>query len=97
MPEEMVVEGSAGAAVTLPLVTGPATGYGWLLDLPEGVERVADTPGPDVPPGEHLGGAAGGHLQVTAPIGEHLIVARFARPWAPENALQTVRIRLLIV
>jgi predicted secreted protein len=94
--EEIVVDGRSGEPITLPLATGPATGYGWILDLPDGVDRIEDTPGRDVPEGRRLGAAAGGHLQVTAPAGEYRITARFARPWEPDRTLQTVRIRLVI-
>jgi predicted secreted protein len=94
--QEIVVEGRPSEAVTLPLTSGPATGYGWLLDLPDGVTRIEDTPGRDIPEGRRMGGAAGGHLQVTAPAGEHRITARFARPWEPDRVLQTVTIRLVI-
>jgi hypothetical protein len=41
-PEEFKVEGASGLPITLPISTGPATGYAWEIDLPNGVARLAD-------------------------------------------------------
>jgi predicted secreted protein len=88
------VEGRPGAPITLPISTGPATGYGWQLELPEGVLRIADGPGRTLDPSVRMGGAEGGPLRVTAPSGEHLLGARLVRPWDPDDAIRVVRIRL---
>jgi predicted secreted protein len=95
--ETMDVEGKAGEPITLPIASGPATGYAWRLDLPEGVARIEDGPPRTVQPAERLGGATGGYLRVTAPAGEHLVVARLARPWEPDRPARVVSIRLHVV
>ena len=78
----------------LPIATGPATGYRWSLELPEGVVRLDDGPQRDVASDERLGGAAGGYLRVEAPAGEHVVVARLARAWDPTDEVRAVRVRL---
>ena len=92
--EYVDVNGKAGQPITLPIAAGPATGHSWRLDLPAGVERIEDSPGRSLDPSVRLGGAEGGYLQVTAPRGEHIIVARLARPWEPDNPIRMVTIRL---
>ena len=94
--EYLNVEGKAGEPLTLPLALGPATGYAWRLDLPQGVERIEDGPPRPVDPSVQLGGAEGGHLRVIASSGEHVIVARLARPWEPDKPVRVVEIRLQI-
>ncbi|WP_353216899.1 protease inhibitor I42 family protein [Sandarakinorhabdus sp.] len=94
----VVIEGPAGAAITLPLPRGPATGYDWLLTLPSGVVQIADTPpaaAPATGPGQ-LGDAAGGHVTVRAVPGRYRITARLARRWAPDQPVQTVEIDLAV-
>lgn len=95
--EYLDVEGKAGQPIALPIAAGPATGYAWSLALPEGVERTEDGPASPVDPSARLGGAAGGYLQVTAPAGEHLIIARLARPWEPDQPVRVVGIHLHVV
>jgi predicted secreted protein len=80
----------------LPITSGPATGHAWRLDFPEGVKRVEDSPERPLDPSVRLGGASAGYLQVIAPRGEHVITARLARPWEPDNPARVVIIRLNI-
>ena len=83
--EELDAEGTAGEPIVLPIAAGPATGYAWRLELPQEVEQLEDGPARAVDPDRRLGGAAGGFLRVTAPRGEHVLVARLARPWDPTS------------
>ena len=92
--EYLDVDGKAGEAIALPIAAGPATGHSWRLDLPAGVERIDDAPGRSLDPSVRLGGAEGGYLQVKAPRGEYVILARLARPWEPDNPIRVVTIRL---
>jgi predicted secreted protein len=92
--EELEAQGVAGEPITLPIAHGPATGYGWELELPPGVEQIEDEPGEELPPDVRLGGAAGGHPRVRAPAGDHVILARLVRPWEPDHPARTVRIHL---
>ena len=92
--EYLDVEGRAGEPIALPIAGGPATGHAWSLELPEGVERIEDGPQRPLDPSLRLGGASGGYLRVTAPRGEHVIVARLARPWQPDQPVRVVSIRL---
>jgi len=92
--EEFEVSGVAGEPIRLPIATGPATGHRWNLELPEGVVRIEDERGRAVDPAVRLGGAAGGNLQVMATSGEHVIIARLARPWEPDQSVRVVRILL---
>jgi predicted secreted protein len=92
--ESFDVTGKAGQPIALPIASGPATGYAWSLDLPEGVERIGDGPERMVDPSARLGGASGGYLRVTAPGGDHIIIARLARPWQPDHPVRMVEIRL---
>src|SRR3954447_14965324 len=94
--EFLDVEGQAGEAITLPIASGPATGYTWYLELPEGVQRIDDGPARPLEPSVRSGGAAGGYLRVTAPIGEHTIIAQLARPWEQNQPVRVVQIRLHI-
>jgi len=94
--EDLTAEGKAGEPITLPIASGPATGYAWRLELPDGVERIEDGPERPLDPSVRLGGAAGGYLRVTAPPGDYVIIARLARPWEPERPARVVRIRLHI-
>jgi predicted secreted protein len=93
-PEELDVNGVAGEPIELPITTGPATGHEWLLELPPGVQQIDEGPARPVDPGHRLGGAEGGQLRVTAPRGEHEILARLARPWEPGQPVRVARIRL---
>jgi predicted secreted protein len=68
----------------LPIAGGPATGYAWRLELPEGVKQIEDSPERSLDPSVRLGGAAG----------EHVVTARLARPWEPDNSVRLVTIRL---
>ena len=95
-PEEFKVEGVAGLPIALPISSGPATGYDWEFDMPSGVERLEDAPVRDVPAGAHLGGASGGQIQVTAPAGEHVLMARLVRPWGRGAPIRTIRIQLSV-
>jgi predicted secreted protein len=92
--EELDAEGTAGEPIVLPIAAGPATGYAWRLELPQEVEQLEDGPPRAVDPDRSLGGAGGGFLRVTAPRGEHVLVARLARPWEPDRPVRAVRIRL---
>ena len=92
--EEFDVDGASGQPIRLPIGPGPATGYQWQLDLPEGVSRIEDTPPEPVESAQRLGASGGGYMQVRAPAGEHEIVARLARPWQPDQPVRTVRMRL---
>jgi len=96
-PEELEAEGVAGEPIRLPITTGPATGYEWRLELPAGVNQIEDEPGSPPEPGERLGGAGGGHLRVTAPAGDHVVVARLARPWEPDQPIRVAWIHLHVV
>ncbi|HXB73475.1 MAG TPA: hypothetical protein VNY05_34875 [Candidatus Acidoferrales bacterium] len=95
-PEEYKVEGVSGLPITLPISTGPATGYAWEFDLPTGVRRLADAADRDAPEAGWLGGAQGGRIQVTAVPGEHVIMARLVRPWNRDLPIRTVRIHLSV-
>lgn len=92
--EEFEATGVADEPITLPIWTGPATGYAWHLELPPGVVRIEDASGRIVDPAVRLGGAEGGALRVTAPAGEFVIEGRLARPWDLQDAARVVRIRL---
>jgi predicted secreted protein len=92
--EYLDAEGKAGEAIALPIAGGPATGYSWRLDLPTGVKRIEDSPARPLDPSVRLGGSESGYLQVTASLGEHVITARLARPWEPDNPVRVVTIRL---
>lgn len=95
-PEEFQVQGVAGVPIALPISTGPATGYGWEFDLPEGVERLPDAGERDVPASGYAGGALGGRVQVAAVPGEHVLTARLVRPWRRDAPIRTVRIHLSV-
>jgi predicted secreted protein len=95
--EDLAAEGRAEEPIVLPIAAGPATGYVWHLELPEGIIRIDDGPERFVEASVRLGGASGGRLRVTAPAGEHVVVARLARPWQPDNPIRVVRIHLHIV
>jgi predicted secreted protein len=94
--DEVDVSGAEGAPIVLPIKNGPATGYAWHLELPPGVVRIEDSPGSPPDRSESLGGSAGGFLRVTAPRGEHVVVARLARPWERQAPVKTVRVRLRV-
>ena len=96
-PEEFQVEGVAGLPIALPISTGPATGYGWEFDLPDGVERLPDAPesGMCRRPAT-LEARSGGRIQVTAVAGEHVLTARLVRPWRRDAPIRTVRIHLSV-
>ena len=95
-PEDLETMGVAGKPILLPIAHGPATGYDWELDLPAGVERTEDAPGEEPPEDVRLGGSSGSHLCVTAPPGDHVIVARLVRPWERDRPARTVRIHLYV-
>ena len=96
VPEEFKVEGVAGLPIALPISTGPATGYAWEFDLPNGVKRSADAAERHVPEAGRLGGAPGGSIQVTAVPGEHVIMARLVRQWNRDLPIRTVRIHVSV-
>ena len=58
-PTQLLIEATAGEALTLPFPKGPATGYEWQWRLPEGVTRLPDLPDP---PPEMMPGAPDGSL-----------------------------------
>jgi predicted secreted protein len=92
--ESLDVDGKAGEVTILPLGSGPATGYAWRLDLPEGVDRLEDGPALVLDPSVRLGGTESGCLRVAAPSGDYVIIARLARPWEPHKPARVVRIHL---
>lgn len=92
--EELAAQGKAGEPITLPIARGPATGYEWRLELPQGVQRIEDGPAPPVDPSVRSGGAAGGYLRVTAAPGDYVILGKLMRPWDPSRPARFVRIRL---
>jgi hypothetical protein len=92
--EDLVAAGAAGQPIELPIATGPATGFSWHLELPEGTQRIEDGAERPVDASVRLGAASGGPLRVIAPSGEHLIIAKLTRPWDLDRAIRTVRIRL---
>ena len=92
--EYLDVAGKEGEPIVLPIAGGPATGYAWTLDLPDDVQRLPDGPDREVDPSARLGAAIGGYLRVSAPRGDHLVIARLARPWAPDSPVRVVGIRL---
>jgi len=95
-PEELEVEGLAGEPLDLPIGGGPPAGYSWELELPPGVERLADSSGDEPPPDVLLGGSRGARVRVRAPAGEHVILGKLVRPWQPDEPARTVRIRLRV-
>lgn len=92
----VTVEGSAGQPIALPLSNGPATGYSWVLDLPDGVARCEDGPKSPPPPGQELGSGTGAALRVIAAKGRYRITAKFVRPWQPDAPIETVVIDLVV-
>jgi predicted secreted protein len=90
----LTVIGRAGEPIDLPVTAGPATGYEWSLDLPEGVARAEDGPPLRPPSDRALGDPAGSALRVVAEPGRHRIVATLARPWARDTPLRRVVIEL---
>jgi hypothetical protein len=94
--EHMDVRGMANEPIALPIAAGPATGYTWSLDVPNGVERIEDGPQRTVDPAVRLGAATGGCLRVTAPPGDYLLTARLARPWENDRPVRVVSIRLRV-
>ena len=90
------LEGRAGEPVALPIAQGPATGYSGWLSLPEGVVQVDEGAARSAPPGQHLGAALGGPLQVRAGPGRYRLTARLARRWSPDDPIQTLEIDLLV-
>lgn len=79
--ETMIVHGKAGQPIELPISHGPATGYTWQLELPDGVTRLEDGPPRPAPPGKNLGAAMGGVIRVEAQTGRFVVSARLVRPW----------------
>jgi|AmaraimetFIIA100_FD_contig_51_12401991_length_482_multi_4_in_0_out_0_2 predicted secreted protein len=94
-PEEMNVSGKRGEAIVLPIATGPATGHSWRLELPAGVQRIADGPARAVSPANSVGSGTGGNIRVeAAEAGNYVIEARLARPWELDRPVRVVRINL---
>jgi predicted secreted protein len=93
--EQMVVRGKAGQPIELPIAEGPATGYSWQLELPDGVIRLEDGPPRTPPEGKHLGAAIGGAIRVQAPQGRFSLTARLVRPWGGD-AVRAVAIDLIV-
>lgn len=94
-PERLNVHGAEGEPIELPIAHGPATGYAWKLDLPEGVQRIEDSPEKsDNPP--RPGDAAGGAIRVKARKGEHRIHARLMRSWQQDQPARVVDITLKV-
>lgn len=91
------VAGVAGEPIELPLAIGPATGYSWRLELPDGVCRIADSEGVPVERGTELGSGTGARIRVRADAGSYLITAVLARPWDPEHPIAGRQIRLTVV
>jgi hypothetical protein len=92
--EYFEVTGKAGEPISLPIAGGPATGYTWSLELPEGIDQIDSGPRRWVDPSVRLGGASGGYLRVKATHGDHIITARLVQPWASDHPLRVVEIRL---
>ncbi|SDJ26768.1 hypothetical protein SAMN05444157_2551 [Frankineae bacterium MT45] len=91
--EEFEVTGTAGEPIELPIGPGPATGHVWRLRLPDGVQRVDDTPSTTPDPLRALGSSMGRKFQVIAPAGDHQIEAELARP-NEDHSVRVVRITL---
>jgi predicted secreted protein len=89
------VQGSAGVPIDLPISHGPATGYQWEFELPEGVERYADSE-PAAPPSRRPGSSPGTHIRLKAVPGDHVVTARLIRPWNPDQPIRTARIHLRV-
>jgi len=94
--EKLNARGTAGEPIELPIAHGPATGYSWKLELPDGVERIEDGPQKSIDPVTRLGAAVGGAIRVMARKGEHRIHARLVRPWQPDNPARVVEIALTV-
>jgi predicted secreted protein len=90
--EELEADGLAAEPIELPIGGGAATGYKWTLELPPGVERIEDGAEREVDPAVRLGSGTGAHLRVKAVKGEHVVVARLARPWEPTRPIRVVRL-----
>lgn len=93
----VAVKGRAGQPIDLPLTQGPATGYSWQLDLPEGVTRLEDGSSRPAPPDQRLGATSGAVLRVkAAKPGRYRVIAQLARPWDPNAPLQTLVLDLTV-
>jgi predicted secreted protein len=93
--EEVNVSGKRGEAIVLPIATGPATGHSWHLELPPGVQRIADGPARAVSPANSVGAGTGGSLRIeAAEAGDYVIRAQLARKWEPDRPVRVVRINL---
>lgn len=93
--DTVAVQGQAGVAIELPVARGSATGYDWVLDLPQGIAPAEDGPGTPPPPGRSLGAISGAHLRVTATApGRYKLTARLIRSWEPDAPARTVEIDL---
>jgi predicted secreted protein len=91
----MHASGRRGEPIPLPIAGGPATGYAWHLDLPAGVQRIANGPPRTVDPASALGAPSGGNLRVEAvSAGDYVITARLARPWELDRPVRVIRLNL---
>lgn len=95
--EEVRVTGRQHEPIQLPIAEGPATGYGWQLELPEGVRRIEDGPPRTPEPGTELGGGTSGYLRVDVDRpGDFVVTARLARPWQLDRPIRIVRIVITV-
>ena len=93
--EDVSVSGRQHEPIQLPIAGGPATGYAWRLDLPEGVRQIEDGPPRTPDPGAAVGGATSGYLRVEADRpGDFVVTAHLARPWQPDRPIRIVRITI---
>jgi predicted secreted protein len=95
--DEVHLAGGQHEPITLPIAEGPATGYEWQLDLPEGVRRIDDGPPRTPEPGTAVGGAVSGYLRVEVDRpGDFIVTARLARPWELDQPIRIVRIMITV-
>ncbi|HEY5223093.1 MAG TPA: protease inhibitor I42 family protein [Microbacteriaceae bacterium] len=94
---EISADGLAGETIPLPLGSGGATGYSWVLDLPDGVTRI---PHPEIQAKTDdlvAGDAAPGpavFVQADKP-GVYHFRARLARPWE-EDGIRSIDVTLSV-
>lgn len=94
--EEFNVEGKAGEPIPLPISRGPATGYSWMLKLPDGVRATDDEPSRPAESTTRLGASGGQRMRVIAEPGDFIIEGRLARPWQSDSPIRTVTIHLRV-